>query len=322
MADRTFKFHEDWKNVIQGLPDDIRLEVYDCMVRYAFGETVEGLKPMASIAFNFIKPAIDADIQNYKAICERNRRNIAKRYEKTQVDNGNLPVVTSGYQSLPVVDLVDFKENKETKEKVIQKEIKEIKEIKENPSKEGEKKNKFSFASNNPIEERIKDFIAKVMPYTERYGQQIIDDFISYWTEHGPNDRLFRKEKETSFDIGRRLGMWARNNSRWQGKPIVDMTKYPIDWQKVMNWYNSLGLVPIKSISELTDERKMAYISVFDVYNDTNEFKNALVEIKKMINVSYHLKGGNKDNWRADFMWLFKIENFMNVKNGKYKDKV
>lgn len=189
--------------------------------------------------------------------------------------------------------------------------------IKENPPIGGQKK----ADEKRPIEERIADFKAMLEPYVPKYGQDVIDDFCGYWTEHGPNDRLFRKEKQTSFDIGRRLGTWVRNNSRWQHRPIVDLTKYAIDWQKVMNWYNSLGLVPIKSISELTDERKMQYVSVYDMYQSPEEFKAALVELKRMVSVSYHLKGSNKDNWRADFMWLFKKENFISVKNGKYRDK-
>lgn len=195
------------------------------------------------------------------------------------------------------------------------------KESKENPSNEGEKKAGLSSSSKPPIDERIKAFRELVQPFAEKYGQRVIDDFCDYWTEHGPKDRLFRREKETPFDIGRRLGTWVRNNSRWQRQPIVDLSKYPINWLKVMNWYNQLGLVPIQSLSELTDEKKMAYVSVYDLYENKEDFKNALVDLKKMISISYHLKGGNKDNWRADFLWLFNKENFINVKNGKYKDK-
>ena len=36
--------------------------------------------------------------------------------------------------------------------------------------------------------------------------------FIEYWTEHGENDRKMRFEKQTSFDIKRRLLTWKNNN--------------------------------------------------------------------------------------------------------------
>lgn len=36
--------------------------------------------------------------------------------------------------------------------------------------------------------------------------------FIEYWTEHGENDRKMRFEKETAFDIKKRLLRWKNNN--------------------------------------------------------------------------------------------------------------
>ena len=36
--------------------------------------------------------------------------------------------------------------------------------------------------------------------------------FIEYWTERGENDRKMRFEKQTSFDIKRRLLPWRNNN--------------------------------------------------------------------------------------------------------------
>lgn len=40
--------------------------------------------------------------------------------------------------------------------------------------------------------------------------------FISYWTEKGIKDNKMRFEKETSFDITRRLATWIKNNDKWQ----------------------------------------------------------------------------------------------------------
>ena len=41
--------------------------------------------------------------------------------------------------------------------------------------------------------------------------QDEIRKFFSYWSEHGEQDRKFRKEKEKSFDVKKRLGTWKRN---------------------------------------------------------------------------------------------------------------
>lgn len=75
MIRNSFVFYKSWKDAISGLPDAIRLEVYEATIRYAFGETVEGLGAMASIAFNFIKTDIDRLNESYTAMVNRNREN-------------------------------------------------------------------------------------------------------------------------------------------------------------------------------------------------------------------------------------------------------
>ena len=70
-----FWFYRKWMNKVRGLPDDVRLEFYESVIRYAFGDEIEGLKPMVGILFSFIKEDLDRDIASYKAIVERNRKN-------------------------------------------------------------------------------------------------------------------------------------------------------------------------------------------------------------------------------------------------------
>lgn len=54
--------------------------------------------------------------------------------------------------------------------------------------------------------------------YTEHVGNiDRLKSFFEYWAEHGENDKKMRFEKETSFDIRRRLGTWARNEKKFSG---------------------------------------------------------------------------------------------------------
>lgn len=73
MERKSFVFYKDWRDAIKDLPDDIRLELYDCIMEYAFAGKVEGLKPMVSIAFNFIKTAMDRNSEKYEGIIEKRR---------------------------------------------------------------------------------------------------------------------------------------------------------------------------------------------------------------------------------------------------------
>ena len=47
------------------------------------------------------------------------------------------------------------------------------------------------------------------------YPEQMTQEFIDYWTEHGIGDKKMRFEKEKSFGIGRRLATWAKNDKNW-----------------------------------------------------------------------------------------------------------
>ena len=42
------------------------------------------------------------------------------------------------------------------------------------------------------------------------FPKENLGEFISYWTEHGPNDKKMRFEKEKSFDPIRRLATWKK----------------------------------------------------------------------------------------------------------------
>lgn len=64
MAHQSFIFRSEWKDAIQEFSRDVRLEIYEAVIRYAtLGEIVE-LRPLAKMAFNFIKIDIDRSHKN------------------------------------------------------------------------------------------------------------------------------------------------------------------------------------------------------------------------------------------------------------------
>ena len=66
MERNSFIFYKGWREAIKDLPDDVRLEIYESIIEYATTGNLRGLKPMANIAFNFIKIDIDRDTEKYK----------------------------------------------------------------------------------------------------------------------------------------------------------------------------------------------------------------------------------------------------------------
>ena len=69
----TFVFYKDWLNVIRDLPSEVQLEVYQAIAEYAiYGNLIE-LKPLAKVAFGFVKQTIDRDTQKYISIKEKRK---------------------------------------------------------------------------------------------------------------------------------------------------------------------------------------------------------------------------------------------------------
>ncbi|WP_314342379.1 DUF6291 domain-containing protein [Capnocytophaga sputigena] len=65
-------------NVIRDLPSEVQLEVYQAIAEYAiYGNLIE-LKPLAKVAFGFVKQTIDRDTQKYISIKEKRKEAGAK----------------------------------------------------------------------------------------------------------------------------------------------------------------------------------------------------------------------------------------------------
>lgn len=62
---------------------------------------------------------------------------------------------------------------------------------------------------------RKQKFASTLEPFLEIYGKEMLNAFYKYWTEHGPDDKKFRREKEKSWDIERRLQTWKSNESKF-----------------------------------------------------------------------------------------------------------
>lgn len=71
MKKETFLFYADWLNVIRDLPSEVQLEVYQAISEYAIYDNLIELKPLAKVAFGFIKQTIDRDTKKYISISEK-----------------------------------------------------------------------------------------------------------------------------------------------------------------------------------------------------------------------------------------------------------
>lgn len=75
----NFVFRKEWHDVLKACSSDIRQEVYEAIMAYAFEDIIVEMSDMASMAFAFIRPQIDAMRDKYRARCEQNRANASGR---------------------------------------------------------------------------------------------------------------------------------------------------------------------------------------------------------------------------------------------------
>lgn len=73
MARKSFVFRLEWYKALSAYSAEVRLEVYEATMRYALSGTLSDLKPLSSMAFTFIKNALDADFEKYNDISDKRR---------------------------------------------------------------------------------------------------------------------------------------------------------------------------------------------------------------------------------------------------------
>ena len=106
---KSFIFNVEWQEILLDYPAEVRLEVYDAIIEYVATGTLSELKPMAKMAFSFIKKEIDYNTNKYNDIVakrsEAGKKGMASRYVKGNTGNGvkttNVTNGTFGLNILP-----------------------------------------------------------------------------------------------------------------------------------------------------------------------------------------------------------------------------
>ena len=68
---KSFVFYIEWQEVLMEYPAEVRLEVYDAIIEYVASGTLSELKPLAKMAFSFIKKQIDSNNDKYNSLVEK-----------------------------------------------------------------------------------------------------------------------------------------------------------------------------------------------------------------------------------------------------------
>lgn len=118
-GDNSFIFNLDWYAAIVDYPAEVRFEVYEAIMRYALSGTLTELKPLAKMAFSFIRKELDYNRQKYELISEKRRASAKSRWQRqntnrldndpeiSNADSGIIPDVTDVTDDTNVTDVTD-----------------------------------------------------------------------------------------------------------------------------------------------------------------------------------------------------------------------
>lgn len=234
MKKESFVFRGEWMDVISELPEDIRLEVYDAVIRYGIsGETIE-LKPVAKVAFGFVKLSIDKDKQKYDKKVEAGKNGGRPKKPNETNENQEKPNETKKNQTKPTKtnenqegDVVSDGFDSETLYDNVNDNV-----LKEKLSKESKKKAADAAARAETIKAAAKKLTDEV--YATDYPDSMKRAFCLYWTEPNLSRTKLRYQMEKTWDTARRLATWASKEKPTQSKPAqIGVTNFSKNYDEV-----------------------------------------------------------------------------------------
>lgn len=220
-----FLFKKEWYNVLSVLPEDIRLELYDCIMEYVFQGSTRVLKSKAGIAFSFIKQDIDNEVQRGKELSKRRsdagKKAMANRWGSVTNDNKNnkcYQVITSDNKNNKCYDFYEEENN-------TPKDPKSALEVSKTAILSSEADNKHN---------KCYDFCEK-----ENYGNTLFDEKDGFLERKESNKE--KKELHTSIitkNINNNLDVNNTTEERKENKQRKERTE-PLEVRQEM-FYNSL----------------------------------------------------------------------------------
>lgn len=212
----SFLFNIAWRDVLMDYPAEVRYEVYDAIIEYAASGRLSELKPLAKMAFSFIKYEMDNNQRKYDEKVERNRANGSKGGAPKGNTNAKAkqPKTTETTQNNPMVEkttettLNDYDNDNDNDND------KEIDSTDVEPIKKGTNVPKEKAAEAATLS-RKENFGRSLIPYVDKYGKEMIREFFDYWTEMNKSKSKMRFEQQPTWETSKRLATWAKRDKNY-----------------------------------------------------------------------------------------------------------
>jgi len=212
---KSFVAYADWKDTFDKLPDEVAGKLIKHIFAYVNDENPVSEDFVIEAVFSNIKNTLKRDLKKWESQLEQRRNAGKKSAEQRALTKSNERSISLNEKqrnsTVSVSDSVSVND------------ILLKKETKVN------------------ITERKKIFYDSLIPFSNTYDKTMLRDFYEYWTEHGENDLKFRKEKEKTFGLDRRLKTWSTNNFNKQQNGKSKITERP-EFKQITNAIKSDGI--------------------------------------------------------------------------------
>lgn len=182
---KSFVAYVDWKNVFDMLENEEAGKLIKHLLAYVNDENPEMDDRLIKMAFEPIKAQLKRDLQKYEKACERNRENIAKRWNKDKPEDTKN---TTGKNGIPI-------DTKNT-----------------DNGTGNDNGNGNDNDIKNKMDNRKLKFANTLTPFNQIYPREMLKDFYEYWTEPNKSGTKFKQELEKTWSLERRLETWAKND--------------------------------------------------------------------------------------------------------------
>ena len=141
-------------------------------------------------------------------------------YEAPHQDNQDMenPHQENPYQENPDMDNPDMENPYQENQPQLNKDIINKDLINKRFNKEKDREKEIGAVAPTPkktLEERERIFREEADKYRQTYGDRIIDEFLTYWTEPTPGRKRMRFEGEKTWEMSRRISTWFKNDKKF-----------------------------------------------------------------------------------------------------------
>lgn len=276
----AFLFKKSWMDALNNWQDDVKLEVYEAIMTYAFTGVVPNLSSVAMMAFSFIKADIDANNAKYDEVVEK-RKEAGKRGMASRYGKDDSPI----------------QEESRTADNKSDEDVTNI----ANANKSNKSNKGYQELTNITDNDNDYDNNHNVIIKKETISNEIVKKEAELLPLPPPVEDAVLVDSDSLLD---------------ESVVITTPKKARVDYDRIVKMFNSI-CISLPKVTILSERRKE---KVRQRFCEMGCDYSAIEDLFRKIQACSFLTGDNPRGWRADFDWVFKNgQNWISIKEGKYE---